>query len=119
MQYVPSLIYNKKSPFPKDKMWLLGLRGLADGVNLIMQFYALKVLPLGDVTMMGSVRVSEEHHQKSSTFCTGCFCQLVLLHLPEGTLWNLSNYQHFLGEPFINSSVLHKQKNNNDNQKEM
>ena len=57
-QYVPSLIHNKLNPFPRDKMWLLALRGLADGVNLMMQFYALKVLPLGDVTMMSCIKVN-------------------------------------------------------------
>ena len=79
-QYVPSLIHNKLNPFPRDKMWLLALRGLADGVNLMMQFYALKVLPLGDVTMMSCIKVN--CHNLTNSYTTPCcFGQIAFVNL--------------------------------------
>jgi len=56
-QYFPVLIYGKTTPFPKGKMWLLAVRSVIDGIHLMVHFKALQILPLGDVTMIGAVRV--------------------------------------------------------------
>ena len=61
-------------------MWLLALRGLADGVNLMMQFYAVKVLPLGDVTMMNCIKVNC-HNITSSWTVPCCFGQIAFVNL--------------------------------------
>ena len=37
-------------------------RSLIDGIHLMVHFKALQILPLGDVTMIGAVRVSEHQH---------------------------------------------------------
>jgi len=56
-QFLPPLIYSRSKPFPGNKLGLLAIRSLIDGVDLIILFQALKVLPLGDITMIGAVRV--------------------------------------------------------------
>ena len=40
-------------------------RAIGDAVNMMCHFYALNVLPLGDVMMIAAVRVNFPHHLKS------------------------------------------------------
>jgi len=56
-QYIAPIIYNKQTVLPKGKVWLLAVRSIIDGVHLIIHLFAVKALPLGDVTMMAAIRV--------------------------------------------------------------
>ena len=97
-------------------------RAIGDALNMMCHFYALNVLPLGDVMMIAAVRVTFPRHQKSFSeeggviwatpesthnflrisflvrlthkICSGDHCQLLLLHLLERALWSLRDPQH-------------------------
>lgn len=56
-QFLPPLIFSRSKLFPRGKLLFLAARSLIDGIDLIILFQALKVLPLGDITMIGAVRV--------------------------------------------------------------
>jgi len=56
-QYAPPIIYNGQNPFPRKKLPLLAIRAIGDALNMMANFYALNVLPLGDVMMIASIRV--------------------------------------------------------------
>jgi len=56
-QYVPPIIHNGQNPFPRNKLPLLAIRAIGDALNMMCHFYALNVLPLGDVMMIAAVRV--------------------------------------------------------------
>ena len=52
----PFVIQARESPFPAGSRGLLLLRGLSVGLLLAGHFYALRQLPLADVTMISSIR---------------------------------------------------------------
>ena len=80
LQYVPPIIHSGQNPFPRNKLPLLAIRlndetisfsresspisssqscrALGDALNMMCHFYALNVLPLGDVMMIAAVRVT-------------------------------------------------------------
>ena len=53
---VPLLIYYAKNPFPKGQRLLLVVRGIAVGTQMAVQFYAVKLLPLPDFTMINCIK---------------------------------------------------------------
>ena len=52
----PLLIYYAKNPFPKGQRLLLVVRGIAVGTQMAVQFYAVKLLPLADFTMINCIK---------------------------------------------------------------
>ena len=53
---MPLLIYYAKNPFPKGQRLLLVVRGIAVGTQMAVQFYAVKLLPLADFTMINCIK---------------------------------------------------------------
>ena len=65
-------------------------RAIGDALNMMCHFYALNILPLGDVMMIAAVRVpSCQNVYMITILFPGDHCQPLLLHFPEGTLWGL------------------------------
>ena len=70
-------------------------RAIGDALNMMCHFYALNILPLGDVMMIAAVRVpSCQNVYMITILFPGDHCQPLLLHFPEGTLWGLWDPQH-------------------------
>ena len=116
VQYAPPLIHSGQNPFPRNKLPLLAIRwtvkqfdvlseskfkigqssrAIGDALNMMCHFYALNILPLGDVMMIAAVRVpSCQNVYMITILFPGDHCQPLLLHFPEGTLWGLWDPQH-------------------------
>ena len=56
-------------------------RSLADGLNVMVHFYALRLLPLGDVTMMAAIRVTVHQNDPFPLFLVFVFVFLHSLNL--------------------------------------
>ena len=52
----PFTIHGGENPFPRGKLKLIFIRGTAAGLNLMVHFYAVRYLPMSDVTMIASIK---------------------------------------------------------------
>ena len=52
----PLLIFYNKNPFPRGQRLLLVVRGVAVGTQMAVQFYAVKLLPFADFTMINCIK---------------------------------------------------------------
>ena len=52
----PFTIHGGGNPFPRGKWKLVCIRGIAAGFHLMVHFYAVRYLPISDVTMISSIK---------------------------------------------------------------
>ena len=52
----PFTVYGGDSPFPKGRVTLVVARGVCAGLQLMGHFYAVKYLPISDITMISSIK---------------------------------------------------------------
>ena len=52
----PFLIHANETPFPKGRIILVAIRGIAAGLLFMGHFYAVRYLPMADVMMISSVK---------------------------------------------------------------
>ena len=81
-------------------------RAIADAVNMMCHFYALNILPLGDVMMIAAVRVTFPRYHRgvwvqpaTNQTYPGDHREPLLLHLLERALWSLRDPQHLHCNP--------------------
>ena len=52
----PFAVYGGDNPFPRGKIHLVVARGIFAGLQLMGHFYAIKYLPISDITMISSIK---------------------------------------------------------------